>query len=514
MKHLKSTLILIIILSYSLIVEAGKMNIPKDRTWYVTDYGAKGDGKTLNTLTIQKTIDHCAEAGGGTVRIPPGIFLSGTLILKNGVQLYLDVNAKIIGSKNQLDYKNIKGLNINNEPRFGEFGSFLIYAENAKHISIAGSGEINGNGDAFWEEEMFSAKVRKPKKWRPVGLIGFVNCQFINIRDVFFVNSPCYTIWPLGCDDVNIDGITIRNPLNGPNTDGLDIDCCRGVFVSNCNIAGGDDAIAIKSDGGKLGENHPCENIMVSNCTLSSSACAIRVGYEGDAPIRNCAFSNITMYNSSRGIDIISILPERNQPFTFTIFEGTKIENIQFDNIVMQDVNQPIYMWLNNERKDVKPFLYMKGIRISNLMAKNAGDSYIRGSFENNIEDIFLSNIYISLITEVTKETVFYENVWESKNPYALYVNNVTNLHIDNFFVDFSSAKGTWKHAINCRDSRKIVLSKISTKSEKFVDLISQIGAQNSSLQVIDYIPEDNVKFLFSDENSRILVKKEYQSNR
>ena len=513
MKHLKYILILTINFLCSPNVEAVELNIPKDRIWYVTDFGAKGDAKTLNTFAIQKTIDHCTEAGGGTVRIPPGVFLSGTLILKDGVQLYLDINAKIIGSKNQLDYKNIKGLNVNNEPRFGEFGSFLIYAENAKHISIAGSGEINGNGDAFWEEEMLSAWVRKPKKWRPAGLIGFVNCQFINIRGVSFINSPCYTIWPLGCNDVNIDGITIRNPLDGPNTDGLDIDCCRRVSISNCNIAGGDDAIAIKSDGGKLGENRSCENIVVSNCTLSSPpACAIRIGYEGDAPIRNCVFSNITMYSSNHGIDVISILPDRAYPFT--IFEGTKVENLQFDNIVMQDVNQPIYMWLNNEKKNVKSSLYMRGIRISNLMAKNAGDSYIRGSFENNIEDIFLSNIYISLITEVTKETVFYENVWSSKNPYALYVNNVTNLHIDNFFVDFSSAKGAWKHAINCRDSRKIVLSKISTKSEKFVDLISQIGVQNSSLQVIDYIPEDNVKSLFSDENSRILVDKEYQSNR
>lgn len=378
----------IILPCFLLISTAQHVVSPKDNLWYVSDFGAKGDGKTLNTEFIQKAIDVCAESGGGVVKMVSGDYLSGTLFLKEGVELRLDVRARLIGSKNKQDYKDVKGLNINGRPRYGEFGTFLIYAENVKNIAITGRGMIDGNGDAFWEDEMLTHWVRKPKKWRPVGLVGFVNCQFIKIQDVRFFNSPCYTVWPLGCDDIKIRGIVIRNPVYGPNTDGLDIDCCRRVSITDCNIYGGDDAIAIKSDGGKLGEDRPCENIVVTNCIMSSPpACAIRVGYEGDSPIRHCVFSNLTMYDSNHGINIISILPDRGYPFT--LFKGTKVEDLQFDNVAMQKVTQPVYLWLSIDKKNVPSHLYMKNIRISNVMATGAGDSYIGGIPGNNIENFF-----------------------------------------------------------------------------------------------------------------------------
>ena len=110
-------------------------------------------------------------------------------------------------------------------------------------------------------------------------------------RDVTLLNSPCYTLWLIGCNNVNIDGVTIHNPHDGPNTDGIDVDCCSNVRVANCSIDGGDDAIAIKSDSGTLGEDKPCENVTVTNCVLCSvPACEVRIGYEGDAVIRNCTF--------------------------------------------------------------------------------------------------------------------------------------------------------------------------------------------------------------------------------
>lgn len=442
--------------------ENSSTKVPKDRVWYATDFGARGDGLTLNTLAIQKTIDACTQAGGGMVRITQGTYLSGTLFIKDGVSLYLDANAVILGSKNRQDYQAIQGLlSVMKQPLFGVGGSFLIYAENAKHISIEGKGEINGSGDSFWEEEMLTKWVKKPKVWRPRGLICFVNCQFINIRDIRLSNSPCYTLWPLGCDDINIDGITIRNPIDGPNTDGIDIDCCRRVSISNCNIEGGDDAIAIKSDGGRLGsEDRPCENIVVSNCILSSPpACAIRVGYEGDSPIRNMTFSNLAMYNSNHGIDIISILPNRG--YDFPIIKGTRVENIQFDNIVMQDVRQPIYLWMGNDRKDIESSCYMRNIRISNLIATSGGTSFIGSTIDKNIENIFLSNIHIIPTKEMAKDQPLEVNVWNSESSYALYVSNVTGLYVDGFSVDFSNAKGHWSHAIYCNNSKDIVLSNV-----------------------------------------------------
>jgi hypothetical protein len=478
--------------------------VPKDHVWYATDFGAKGDGITLNTSAIQKTIDACNQAGGGMVKITPGTYLSGTLFLKEGVTLYLDANAVIKGSKNRQDYHTIQLLNIKNKPSFGEDGSFLIYAEKVKRISIEGKGEIDGSGSAFWEDEMINSWVRKPKEWRPRGLICFVNCQNIIVRDITLRNSPCYTLWPLGCDDINIDGITISNPVKGPNTDGIDIDCCRRVSIENCNIEGGDDAIAIKSDGGKLGpEDRPCENIVVSNCILSSPpACAIRVGYEGDSPIKNLTFSNLAMHNSNHGIDIISILPDRGDDFP--IIKGTRIENILFSNIVMQDVRQPIYLWMGNERKDIGSSCFMKNIRISNLIAKSNGTSFIGSIMDRDIENIFLSDIHIIPDKNMVKDQPLEISVWNSESSSALYVNNVTGLYIDGFSVDFSDAKGYWNHAIYCNNSKNVMLSKISTTSRGVLELISQIRSANSTIRLLDPILEEGVKLIISDDSSHV----------
>lgn len=480
--------------------------IPKDRIWYVTDFGAKGDGKTINTSSIQNAIDVCHQVGGGTVKITQGTYISGTLFLKDGVQLYLDVNAKICGSENQRDYQTIKGLNAKKEFMFGKNGTFLIYAENAKHISIQGNGEINGNGDKFWQEEMLSVYVRKPKEWRPNGLICFVNCQFINIGDIFLVNSPCYTLWTLGCDDVKMNGITIRNAVDGPNTDGIDVDCCLRVSITNCNIEGGDDAIAIKSDGGRLGEDRPCENVVVSNCILSAPpACAIRVGYEGDSPIKNCIFNNLAISKSHHGIDVVSVLAKRDPPFQ--MLKGTRIEGIQFNDIIMDDVIQPIYLWMGNEQENMESSVSMKNIRISNLTATNSGDSFIGSSFEKNIENINLSNIHVESIKSFPENTKFYNNVWGSKNPYTFYFQNISGLHINELCVDFSDSVEYWKHAVYFEKSKDVFLSNFFVKGHEKIKLISQIGVSNSSIQVHGFTKEGSPKFILADENSQIIIK-------
>jgi len=487
------------------------INVPKDRVWYITDFGAVGDGKTLNTQAIQNTIDACHRAGGGTVRVTPGNYISGTIILKDGILLHVDANAVIMGSRNRNDYQYIRGLNAQDKPVFGEGISFLIYAERSKHVAIEGKGEINGSGDAFWEEETYifrdDIRKRKTKEWRPRALVCFVNCQFITLRDIALNNSPCYTLWPLGCDDIIIDGISIRNPVNGPNTDGIDIDCCSRVSISNCNIEGGDDAIALKSDGEKLGEDRPCEHVVVTNCILSSPpACAIRIGYEGDSPIRNCTFSNLAIYNSHHGIDLISILPDVD--FPFTILQGTRIENLQFDDIVMQDVVQPIYLWMGNEKEDIEPTVFMRNIRISNLIAKDVGDSFIGSRIDKNIENIFLTNVHLVPTRNISEDTEFYSHLWYiSDNPYALYIRNVTGLYVEGLTVDLSGASGYWEHAVYCENSKNIILSKVTTNSKGAVKLISHIGATNSSLRVLDCSLEEGVKLIVADENSHVVTR-------
>lgn len=465
-------------------VAAQYRNFSAKSTWHITDFGARGDSQTLNTAFIQQAINTCSAAGGGTVQVPAGNFLTGTLFLKSGVRLYLEENAILTGSALQQDYIPVHSVNALGNPRYGNLNSFLIYAENANHISIEGNGTIKGNGPAFWENEMHAnGKVRKPKTWRPRALLHFVNCRNITIRNIHLADAPTYTVWPLGCENIELEGITILNPEYGPNTDGIDIDCSRNVTISNCDIAGGDDAIAIKSDAAILGTaERPCENIRISNCKLSSPpACGIRIGYEGDSPIRNVTCDNITVSNSAHGIDIISILPDRPEPFL--IKKGARIEQIYFNNFRMQDVKQPIYLWMGQE-KSGPAAIQISDVHITNLLAENAGDSYIGGIAGKPVKNIYLTNIRINLSPDLMQTSRYYTGVWGSNNPYALYIGHVTNLHIDNFISDFSVVKGKWKNAIFCREAKDVVIQNVQTRGVTGKKLTAQIAAEHSMLLV------------------------------
>ncbi len=501
MKNKAFCLFVVINMCFAYSSKAQNSLIPHNYMWNVTDFDAKGDGKTLNTNAFQKAIDNCAASGGGIVKVSTGCYIIGTIFLRSNVQLQIDTGAELLGSPNRQDYAAIPQ-KAGMDDKF-----FLIYAENAEHISITGNGKINGNGNSFWQNEMLSELVRKPKSWRPSGLIGFVNCRFLTINRLFLTNSPCYTIWALGCDDATFEGITIRNATDGPNTDGIDIDCCRRVLVTNCNIEGGDDAIAIKSDSGRLGEFRACEDIIVSNCIISSPpACGIRVGYEGDSPIRNCILSNLTIRNSNHGINMISVLPDPNYPCA--IFEGTKIENIQFDNIIMHNVSQPIYLWMGNEKPEL-PFLgYMKNIRISNVTATNVGNSLIGSALEGKyIEDIALSNIKLFPDKNVSENT--YVNVWGSRHPYILYVKNVSGLSINDLKVDFSSTKEIWEQVLHFENASEIRLNVFSVIKAKEIPLKHLIFAENSVLQISrgSYKNRESHFFIKKDSMSKIDIK-------
>jgi polygalacturonase len=393
--------------------------VPRDRVWYVTDFGAVGDGKTLNTVPLQATIDTCNAAGGGTVRLTPGTFLSGTLFLKDNVTLSLDAGAVLLGSENKDDYTIIKRSSVHGEvhPAFHfQESSFLLYAENVKNIAIEGKGEINGSGEAFYKECI----PVYGKRWRPRGLVCFFLSQHIVLRDITLKESPCYTSWSIACEDVNIDGIRIKNPWLGINTDGLGIDCCRRVTVANCIIEGGDDAIAIKSDSGILGdEEHPCENITITNCVLKSRAAGLRLGYEGDSIIRNCTFSNITIYDSMLGLSLWSYLPAGP---AVAVLKGSRVENILFSNIAMRNVDQPIFFKMGNELPDRPSQLLLRDIRINNVIADECRRGCYIGGFNDDkqMENISLSNITLNPNGKMPADAPLSgTNVWNSVNPYA-----------------------------------------------------------------------------------------------
>jgi hypothetical protein len=323
-------------------------------------------------------------------------------------------------------------------------------------------------------------------------------------RDVTLINSPCYTLWLIGCNNANIDGVTIRNPHDGPNTDGIDIDCCRDVRIANCSIDGGDDAIAIKSDAGLLGEDKPCENITVTNCVLCSvPACGVRIGFEGDSVIRNCIFSNLTIFDSDIGLDIISVLPGRP-----TILKGTRCENITFNNIVMRNVNQAIYFWMGNETGEESQ-VYLKNILVSNVIAQSRFGSYVGGFDKKHCENVTLSNIQLLLTGDMPKDAApTVSGVWGAPmNPYALYCTRVDGLRIRDVDINLREARGAWRYGLFCEDVSEADLRGIRTRGLASLPVQAVIGLKKTTASIHDCDAESDVPtFLHAMEGSHAFV--------
>ncbi len=301
-------------------------------------FGAVGDGKTKDTQAIQSAIDACTEAGGGTARVPAGTYLTGTLWLRDHVNLHLDPGATLLGSPDRQDY--------NPEDAFPENEAFtqeqvtachLVIAYRIENASITGGGTIDGNSVAFFgppsegPEGTYRYKnVWSVRDWRPGQMVFFCSCRHVRVQDVSLVDSPYWTLFFLGCEDVHVRGLSITNPPATRNGDGIDIDSCRNVTVSDCTVFTGDDSLTIRGNPRALENPMPCENVTVTNCVLASPCCAIRVGV-GEGWIRNCSISNIVVPEARTGICMVCRYSDRMP-------RGTRIESIAFSDFTMDCV--------------------------------------------------------------------------------------------------------------------------------------------------------------------------------
>ena len=248
----------------------------------VNDYGAIGN-HTLCTEAFQKAIDTASDRGGGKVIVPAGDYVSGPLFLRSNIEFEVCSGATIYFSN---DIANTPIINGSWEGIERKVYASLFTGHDLKNVTITGRGRIDGQGkawwDAFWETDKMrtAAGIREREPENPEGsplkyprprMINLYRCENVKIADLTITNSPSWTVHPVYCRNVIIDGISIIQPYESPNTDGIDPDCCNGVRISNCYIDCGDDCITLKSGYNEHGRKKgiPCENIVISNCTFA-----------------------------------------------------------------------------------------------------------------------------------------------------------------------------------------------------------------------------------------------------
>ncbi|MBI4875945.1 MAG: glycoside hydrolase family 28 protein [Acidobacteria bacterium] len=433
--------------------------------------GAAADGRTLDTRAINAAVDACHEAGGGVVYLAPGIYLSGTVVLKSNVTLYLEAGATLLGSKNLADYTLHAG-----PPEKGDANQkHLIFARDAENVGLAGPGRIDGQGPAFWVPSGRVTPLAEDAwrdvatyDWKPLDraspLVEFAGCRYLRIEDVRIENASGWTLRPVNCDHVVIRGIFIKNPVIGPNTDGIDPTGCRNLTISDCTIDTGDDCICLKSENPYGGEVRVTKNVTITNCVLTCCCNGLKFGTATRGGFENVTFTNSVIFNERvdpRARVISGIALE--------MVDGGWLEGVTISNVRMQNVRTPIFIRRGNRRPrpDGTPGT-LRGVMISNVHATGAIlTNSITGLPGFGVEDVTLSHIRIDS-EEAGQEEWASRAVPEQERSYpearmfgrlpayGLYCRHVKDLRLRG--LEFGAAPGESRPALICDDVQSLDL--------------------------------------------------------
>lgn len=406
----------------------------------VREYGATGNRSDNATIHVRSAIDACTAAGGGTVYVPPGEYTVGTLQLKDNVNLNLEAGATLFLSQDPADF--IQG------------SRTMIYAQNAKNISVTGRGTIDGlakyefvemrgeDPEIITEIEIARKAGVDMRRYYRTGMQTYMfilnNSTNILLSDISVINSPLWNIRLNDCNRVFIRGLYIYSDLEkGVNADGIDICCTSNVTISDSVIITADDSIVLKTPARKGQEKiNPVENIVVTNCILTSSSTPLMIGTETFADIRHVIFSNCTIRNSNKG-------------FGINVQDGATVSDIIFRDLTVETGRRHWNWWGSAElckfklsrRSESSRLGCIKDIVVDNVISHPRGTSTLKGHPEQALENIRINNVQIFMEPE---------DAIDKRSSHALLIQDVKGLVIKDMAIKWNEAnpEKNWQSAL------------------------------------------------------------------
>ncbi len=316
----------------------------KNKKYLVTEFGIKNDGKTLNTKAIQSLIDKVNLKGGGTIIFPKGQYLSGSILMKSKVNLYLSKGAVLLGSTHPLDYKKFPMPGRPESPKKDDNSQIaLLVAHKAHHFTISGKGRINGQGRALalaidslhhagvLIDPKYNSRRNRPNETARPKLFRFSQCNHVTVSHLHLQNSACWGLSFELCKNLRLDHLQILNRAYW-NNDGMDITDCTNVKITHCRVNSADDGICLKS----YYPGYSNDSIYIADCTVRSSASAIKFGTASYGGFKNVTIKNIKVYDTFRSAIAIESV------------DGGMIENINVSNIVAKNTGNAIFIRLGH----------------------------------------------------------------------------------------------------------------------------------------------------------------------
>lgn len=434
----------------------------------IKDKGADPTGTKKCTKIINDLITGLSAKGGGTLFFPAGTFLTGPIIMKSNITLWLDAGAVVKFSDDFDDYLPMVQSRWE-DVRVKNFAS-QVYAYQCENISIRGRGQFEGQGKKWWDFMRTVPTLKTPSKWQEIfakeneallaknaylrarnnflrpPMITTYECNNVLIEGVSFSNPPFWTIMPAFTDNLTITGITIENPSNSPNTDGIDPSSCRNVHISNCHITVGDDCIVIKSGRDEDGREaaRPTENVTITNCTMLRGHGGVVIGSEMSGGVRRVAITNCVFEGTDRGIRLKTMRGR-----------GGAIEDLLVSNIVMNNmINEGVLITLRYQNSAPEPLSERtpacNNVRISGIIQRGGTRPVaIYGLEERDVTQVSISN-------------------YESYTRKGILVENGNGINFHDMRMDIQEGS-----ALEAKDSKKITWDKISvTNAQSDVPLL------------------------------------------